>query len=71
LTGNLSLMVPCRHNCFHAPEDVGVGMDMSLRNLGLSYGMCYDLSANYLRSNRYIVDLFLMHCQSYVRYQTT
>ncbi|WEW55102.1 hypothetical protein PRK78_000530 [Emydomyces testavorans] len=25
------------HNCFHAPEDVEVGMDMSLKNLGLDY----------------------------------
>ncbi|EEP82522.1 predicted protein [Uncinocarpus reesii 1704] len=27
------------HNCFHAPEDVEVGMDMSLKNLGLDYGV--------------------------------
>ncbi|KMU86790.1 alcohol dehydrogenase [Coccidioides immitis H538.4] len=25
------------HNCFHAPEDVEVGMNMSLKNLGLGY----------------------------------
>ncbi|KAF2643083.1 Aldo/keto reductase [Massarina eburnea CBS 473.64] len=25
------------HNCFHAPEDVPVGMDMSLHNRGLDY----------------------------------
>ncbi|EER28504.1 alcohol dehydrogenase, putative [Coccidioides posadasii C735 delta SOWgp] len=25
------------HNCFHAPEDVEVGMNMSLKNLGLAY----------------------------------
>ncbi|KAL9120852.1 MAG: hypothetical protein Q9187_002590 [Circinaria calcarea] len=25
------------HNCFHAPEDVSVGMNISLQNLGLSY----------------------------------
>ena len=27
-----------RHNCFHRPEDVEVGMDISLKNLGLEYG---------------------------------
>ncbi|KAL8994134.1 MAG: hypothetical protein Q9169_005810 [Polycauliona sp. 2 TL-2023] len=26
------------HNCFHKPEDVEVGMDMSLKNLGLDWG---------------------------------
>jgi diketogulonate reductase-like aldo/keto reductase len=25
------------HNCFHAPEDVEVGLDMSLKNLGMDY----------------------------------
>jgi len=29
-----------RHNCFHRPEDVEVGMDISLKNLGLEYGEC-------------------------------
>ena len=29
---------PIRHNCFHKPEDVEVGMDMSLKNLDLDYG---------------------------------
>lgn len=28
-----------RHNTFHRPEDVSVGMDWSLKNLGLDYGM--------------------------------
>ena len=26
------------HNCFHKPEDVEVGIDLSLKNLGLEYG---------------------------------
>ena len=32
------LIISSRHNCFHAPEDVEVGMKMSLQNLGLDYG---------------------------------
>jgi len=35
------------HNCFHAPEDVPVGLNMSLDNLGLAYGMftlCFAVS---------------------------
>ena len=27
-----------RENCFHDPQDVEIGMDHSLQNLGLSYG---------------------------------
>ena len=27
-----------RENVFHQPQDVEVGMDMSLRNLGMEYG---------------------------------
>ena len=29
-----------RHNCFHKPEDVETGMNMSLNNLALDYGNC-------------------------------
>jgi hypothetical protein len=27
------------HNTFHQPEDVEAGLDLSLKNLGLQYGM--------------------------------
>jgi hypothetical protein len=37
ILGGLRLIMG-RHNCFHRPEDVEVGMDISLKNLGLEYG---------------------------------
>lgn len=50
-----------RHNCFHKPEDVEVGMNMSLKNLALDYGKPdFDIRNNTLRV--VVVDLYLMHC---------
>ena len=36
-----------RHNCFHAPEDVEVGMDLSPKNLGMDYVDCYLMHFTY------------------------
>lgn len=55
-------MTSCRHNCFHAPEDVEVGIGMSLKNLGLDYGKS-SLIHQRGRANDEAVDLYLMHCQ--------
>ncbi|KAH8807650.1 NADP-dependent oxidoreductase domain-containing protein [Xylogone sp. PMI_703] len=48
------------HHCFHAPEDVEVNMDMSLKNLGLDYvdlylmhfPIAYELSDGYVAKRK-------------------
>lgn len=52
------------HNTFHQPEDVEAGLDLSLKNLGLQYGMrltIYNVKVDLLMLPP--VDLYLMHSQ--------
>lgn len=49
------------YNTFHRPDDVIVGMELSLRDLGLEYGED-SLDSSQIVANIWIVDLYLMHC---------
>ncbi|CAG8971707.1 hypothetical protein HYALB_00003175 [Hymenoscyphus albidus] len=53
------------HNCFHAPEDVSVGMEMSLKNLGLGYVKSDPsiVCSTVIDEVYFLVDLYLMHCK--------
>ena len=53
-----------RHNCFHKPEDVEVGMDMSLKNLDMDYGEIRHPMDLLSSADRTVVDLYLMHCNT-------
>lgn len=50
-----------RHNTFHDPKDVEVGLDQSLQNLGLDYGQDTFVRLWLALTKSCIVDLFLMH----------
>lgn len=61
-------LIMVMHNCFHRPEDVEVGMDISLKNLGLEYSEC-DWERDETLVVRVADDdsgfvLYLMHCGS-------
>ncbi|XXH02725.1 hypothetical protein Hte_009110 [Hypoxylon texense] len=51
------------HNTFHHPDDVETGLDISLRNLQLDYGITPDSkrSKSFLTHHATSVDLYLMH----------
>lgn len=49
------------YNTFHRPDDVIVGIELSLKDLGLEYGGV-SLEFSQIVTNMRIVDLYLMHC---------